>query len=194
MQLLEGEMSVAVGSLPCGKYTSRIGASGAVSTYRLGWGLLPVGTPGAVLSVAPTDNQGLGGAASGNGSGLQWTALGAANTMLTSNGTGLAYAPIYGPAATPAATGNVAAAAPLVLATSGAAGITLTLPAAASVPAGFLITVLKVDSGAGALAIAAAGSDKISGASSVSLPSQYDFLRVISDGTANWYTVGSLTT
>ena len=178
---------------PAGKYFPHT-SPGTGTGYKLGWGQLDAGRPGSILTVAATDIQGLGGAGRRQRHGPAMAGTRHANTMLTSNGTGLAYAPIYGPVATPAATGAIAATAPVVLATSGAAGITLTLPAAASVPAGFLVTVVKIDSGAGALAIAAAGSDKISGASSVSLASQYDYLRIISDGTANWYTVGSLTT
>ncbi len=73
----------------------------------------------------------------------------------------------------------------VVLATGGAGGITITLPAA---NAGKVRkTVKKIDSGVGAVTVARAGTDTIEGATSVSLAGQYNSVTVISDGTSIWY-------
>ena len=77
----------------------------------------------------------------------------------------------------------------IVLATGGTGGITVTLPAA-STSFGFVVHIKKIDSGA-AVTVAAAGTDKIEGASSAALSAQYNSLTLIADGTDNWYKVAS---
>lgn len=54
-----------------------------------------------------------------------------------------------------------------------AGNVTLTLPGAAGCR-GLMITVKRLSAGANTLTIAAAGTDLIDGASSTSLPTQYD--------------------
>jgi hypothetical protein len=71
-----------------------------------------------------------------------------------------------------------------ILGTSGAGGITVTLPAANL--AGQIIRIVKVDAGVGALTVSRAGSDTINGATSISLASQYDKCELISDGNGSW--------
>jgi hypothetical protein len=70
-----------------------------------------------------------------------------------------------------------------VLATGGAGGITVTLPAATK---GGRVTIKKVDSGAGAITIAPTSSETIDGATVKSLAAQYDKIAVVSDGTS-WF-------
>lgn len=69
--------------------------------------------------------------------------------------------------------------------TTGAGGITITLPAA-SVSAGRPLTIKKVDSGVGRLTVTRAGSDTIDGLTSVTGKTQYDAIEIFSDGT-NWF-------
>lgn len=70
---------------------------------------------------------------------------------------------------------------------SGAAR-TITLPAASC--AGFTVTVKKTDSSANAVTVSRAGSATIDGATTKVLASQYDSVRLVSDGT-NWNIVSS---
>lgn len=70
-------------------------------------------------------------------------------------------------------------------ATSGA--ITITLPTAVGY-SGKLIVIKKVDSSSNAVIVQAAGSETIDGQNSRSLTTQYETLRIISDGT-NWMIV-----
>lgn len=70
-----------------------------------------------------------------------------------------------------------------ILATGGAGGITITLPAAM---ASLRYEVKKVDAGAGAVTVATTSSQTIDGATTKSLPARYDKVTVVSDGTA-WY-------
>jgi hypothetical protein len=76
----------------------------------------------------------------------------------------------------------------LILATSGAGGITLTLPSAVGI-AGCEFIIKKVDSGAGAVTIATTSSQTIDGgaASAQNLTAQWQSRRFVSDG-ANWIT------
>lgn len=76
----------------------------------------------------------------------------------------------------------------VILGTSGAGGITGTLPTAVG-RAGRSYTVVKVDSGAGALAIATTSAQTVSGESGWSLVNQWQFVIVVSDG-ANWVVIG----
>lgn len=68
-------------------------------------------------------------------------------------------------------------------ATTGAGGITITLPTAATKR---LLIIKKVDAGVGALTIARAGADTIDGAASVSTTTQYAAYILISDGGTAW--------
>lgn len=73
----------------------------------------------------------------------------------------------------------------ITLATGGSGGITLTLPAAAS---GKMVTVKKVDSGAGTITLDPPGSVTIDGALTKVLYHQYETMTCVSDGT-NWFIV-----
>lgn len=73
----------------------------------------------------------------------------------------------------------------ILLGTGGAAGITLTLPTAASMFRRTL-TFKKVDAGAGAVTIDAAGAETIDGALIQVLAAQFDFMTIYSDGATWW--------
>lgn len=75
----------------------------------------------------------------------------------------------------------------LVLATGGAAGITLTLPTAVGA-AGQSACLKKTDSGVGTVTIATTGGQTIDGSSNYFLTNQYQYVTVESDG-SNWYIV-----
>lgn len=69
-----------------------------------------------------------------------------------------------------------------------AAGGTVTLPLAADKRhAAYYIK--KVHTGA-ALTVARSGADLIDGATSLSIPAQYDGVLLVSDGISNWYIIG----
>lgn len=72
-----------------------------------------------------------------------------------------------------------------VFATGGAGGITFTLPAANE--KGRQLLIVKVDAGAGAITVAAAGSDTIEGAASVSLAAQYNKCLLESNDAGTWF-------
>lgn len=69
--------------------------------------------------------------------------------------------------------------------------ITVNLPAASAVGFGNEWVCKKTDSSANAVTVTPAGSDHIDGATSFALSAQYKFVRLVSDGTANWTVVGS---
>ncbi len=71
-------------------------------------------------------------------------------------------------------------------ATAGA--VTITLPAVGCV--GCILTVKKTDSGGNAVTVTRASSATIQGATTYALTAQYNWVRLISDGT-NWQIVGS---
>lgn len=60
------------------------------------------------------------------------------------------------------------------------------LPSASSAGNGFTVAFKKTDSSANAVTIAVAGSDTIDGAASYSLPTQYAWVILSSDGTSAW--------
>jgi hypothetical protein len=98
-------------------------------------------------------------------------------------------APIY-TALTGAAT--LTASQDLIAVSAASAGWTLTLPAAASVQAGHEFAIKKTDNNSNLITVAAAGSDKIDGSSTyTNLAAQYKYLRINSDGAANWMVTGS---
>lgn len=66
-----------------------------------------------------------------------------------------------------------------------------TLPAANSVDPGTELVFKKTDSSAHAVTVTAAGADKIDGSATFALSTQYKFLRIASDGSANWEVLGS---
>jgi hypothetical protein len=86
-----------------------------------------------------------------------------------------------------AASGAITAFDQVVLGTGGGGGITLTLPTAASMIRRIL-TIKKIDAGAGAVTIDAAGAETIDGALTRVLAAQYDFVEIYSDG-ATWWVV-----
>lgn len=73
----------------------------------------------------------------------------------------------------------------IFLVDSTAASRTITLPAA-TVAAGFQITVKKMDTSSNTVTIARAGSDTIDGDTSAVLSQSYDSITVTSDGTSQW--------
>jgi hypothetical protein len=78
------------------------------------------------------------------------------------------------------------------LVTTGASTITATLPAvsAADATAGRVVTILKIDGGAGSVTIDGDGSETINGSTTVSLTSQYDYRTIVSDG-LEWIVISS---
>lgn len=73
----------------------------------------------------------------------------------------------------------------VIIGTGGESGITLTLPAAASSQYKYYC-IVKVDSGAGAVAIDANESETINGNTTLSLSAQYDSAVIWCDGT-EWF-------
>jgi phage-related baseplate assembly protein len=71
----------------------------------------------------------------------------------------------------------------LANATSGA--LTVTLPHAST--SGLIVDIKKIDSSAHAVMIAAASGDKIEGAATKSLSTQYSSYMLIADGVHTWY-------
>lgn len=71
-----------------------------------------------------------------------------------------------------------------VLGTSGAGGITITLPTAVDCK-GKIYTIKKVDGGAGALTVATTSAQTIDGATTAVINNQYESIDVVSDN-ANW--------
>jgi hypothetical protein len=78
------------------------------------------------------------------------------------------------------------------LVTTGASTITATLPAVATADAtaGRVVTILKIDGGAGSVTIDGDGSETINGSTTVSLSSQYDYRTLVSDG-SEWIVISS---
>ena len=172
MQLFQDEQNISIGAIVAGKSFTMPTFPGGPSQPMLGWGLLPLDSPGSILTIQPTDPTGHGG----------------------TTGVGFSWQTVSGPVATPSTTYTATNANHTILATV-ASGWTLTLPLAASVAAGFELLVKKIDSASATLTIAAAGSDKIDGAATnTSISAQYYYVRLISDGSANWYVTGSGTT
>lgn len=73
----------------------------------------------------------------------------------------------------------------VVLVSTGASTRTMTLPAANT--SGVLITIVKIDAGAGAVTVARAGTDTIEGATSFSITTRYASIMLQSDGAGTWY-------
>ncbi len=69
-------------------------------------------------------------------------------------------------------------------ATGGAA--TVTLPLAATFPAGFRVGIKKKDSGGNAVTVARSGSDTFDGATSISLAAQFNSCLLVCDGVSQW--------
>lgn len=64
--------------------------------------------------------------------------------------------------------------------------VTVTLPAATSVPAGFTVGIKKKDSSGNAVTVARTGSDTFDGATSISLAAQFNSCLLVSDGISQW--------
>lgn len=78
----------------------------------------------------------------------------------------------------------------ILLITTGSSAYTVTLPAANQY-SGRKLLIAKVDSGSGAVTINRAGSDTISGQTSVVLSAQYAMVGLVSDDVSVWYNLGS---
>lgn len=76
-------------------------------------------------------------------------------------------------------------------ATGGVSGIAITIPAAAG-PGARLIAVKKVDAGAGAVTVTAAGGDTIDGSGTKALASLNSTVVLLSDGTSKWYSISTI--
>lgn len=63
---------------------------------------------------------------------------------------------------------------------------TVTLPLAASMPAGFTVGIKKKDSGGNAVTVARSGSDTFDGATSISLAAQFNSCLLVCDGVSQW--------
>jgi hypothetical protein len=72
----------------------------------------------------------------------------------------------------------------VILATGGSAGFTVQLPPA--IGKGRLLMAFKIDAGAGAVTVAADGTDSINGNSSIGLTSQYALARLIDAARGQW--------
>ena len=77
----------------------------------------------------------------------------------------------------------------VVATTAGAAGITITLPAAASSQYKYYVFI-RMDSGAGTVTIDANDAETINGATTYSMATQYDYCIIWCDGT-EWLIVSS---
>lgn len=74
---------------------------------------------------------------------------------------------------------------PIVIADATTATFAVTLPAAS---AGSLVTVKKVDASANAVTVETPGAETIDGAANASLATQYEVVRLVSNGT-NWFKI-----
>ncbi len=72
---------------------------------------------------------------------------------------------------------------------TGSGGVTATLPTAASVGTNLLLVVKDMAGTAGTnhITIQAGGTDKIDGAASLTITANYSAVRLICDGSSNWY-------
>lgn len=68
---------------------------------------------------------------------------------------------------------------------------TVTLPAANSFDPGREFTIKKIDGTANAVTVAASGTDKIDGAANYSLPTVNKYVKVVTNGSANWFIVAN---
>jgi hypothetical protein len=100
----------------------------------------------------------------------------------TSNGTVVTVA---GDVTSKSVNATAASSDKVILATGGAGGITITLPAATQ---GAEYVVKKVDSGAGSVTVATTSSQTIDGATTKVLAAQYASARMVSDGTS-WFVI-----
>ena len=79
----------------------------------------------------------------------------------------------------------------MYLVTTGSSAITATLPAAGSVYAGRVVTVMKVDAGSGAVTLDGNASETINGATTVAIAAtQFHYRTIICDG-SNWLVISS---
>jgi len=74
----------------------------------------------------------------------------------------------------------------LIAADATTAAFAVTLPASNSLTAGRSYTLKKIDSSANAVTLTAAGTDKIDGAATYALATQYKYVTVTTDGVSNW--------
>jgi hypothetical protein len=77
-----------------------------------------------------------------------------------------------------------------ILADAGSGVATITLPPA-NTGNGMMVSIKKIDSSSNAVSVAASGADQIEGETSKALSAQYSGLTLISDGTSNWFIVGT---
>lgn len=143
--------------------------TGAFASSGLGNGAGVIGIRNA--TTIPSGNPTSGGILYSDGGAVKWR---------TSNGT---VADIAGDIREVSTSYSVLASDRSILATSGAAGITVTLPAAVK---GARFEIKKVDSGLGPVLVATTNGQKIDGANTKMLASQHESSTLISNGNA-WF-------
>ena len=74
----------------------------------------------------------------------------------------------------------------VIAATNAGSSYALTLPLAATAGAGYVLEIKKTDGNSNAIVVTAAGSDHIDGATTKTMATQYDYIKLISDGASNW--------
>ena len=114
--------------------------------------------------------------------------LAAANDLLTTISGNPAFATVT------AAAALIAGDRYIVVTNAASATYVLTLPLAASVGAGYVFYIKKTDAvgTTNTVTVTPAGSDKIDGASTRVLSSQYDYIHIVSDGVSNWLIMGAV--
>ncbi len=78
-----------------------------------------------------------------------------------------------------------------ILANAAGGAFPVTLPAANSVPAGRRFSVKKIDAGANAVTLTAAGTDKIDNGATFALAAANKYVTVECDGVANWWIIAN---
>lgn len=147
--------------------------NGTLSVGDVGLGGMRGGLGLVNRTLAPTSNPVGGGVAYAEGGALKWRTSGGTIATVAGNviSTAISYA--------------VGAGDRFILATSGSAGVTVTLPAAVL---GARHVVKKVDAGTGAVTVATTSAQTIDGAATKVLATQYASVEVVSDGTS-WFVV-----
>jgi hypothetical protein len=82
----------------------------------------------------------------------------------------------------------------VIAATNAGSSYALTLPLASVAGAGYVFEIKKTDGNTNAIVVTAAGSDHIDGATTKTLATQYDYLKIISDGVSSWLVFAAVLT
>lgn len=169
-----GQAAAVSGQLPIGN-----GGTGASTAAGAMSAISPITTTGDLIySSSGTTNSRLGIGSAGqylrvSGGIPAWQSSAAANLAVT----------------TKTASYTITSSDDIILGNTNA--ITLTLPAASS-NSGKVFVIKKIGSDTNAVTVARAGSDTIDGVTSLVLTTQYDYVQIISDGSATWEVVSGL--